>query len=77
MTPGQKEAIAVANRISNPGCYATGMIAMIRPLVAAGLITADHPDRAGDKRLYRRRQGLIGYMEKAQGSTAFRLCAWS
>ena len=32
-----------AHRVANPGCYATGAIALIRPLVEAGLIPADFP----------------------------------
>ena len=43
LAPGQKAAISNARRVSNPGCYATGAIALIRPLVDAGLIPADHP----------------------------------
>ncbi len=43
MEPGQDTAIAAAPRVSNPGCYATGAVALLRPLVAAGLIPADHP----------------------------------
>lgn len=42
LTPGQPAAIASARRVSNPGCYATGAIALIRPLVDAGLIPAEH-----------------------------------
>ncbi len=41
LTAGQREAIARAARVSNPGCYATGAVAMLRPLVDAGLIPAD------------------------------------
>lgn len=43
LAPGQKEAVAQATRVSNPGCYATGAIALIRPLVEAGLLPADFP----------------------------------
>ena len=43
LQPGQAETIAKARRVSNPGCYPTGAIALIRPLVDAGLIPADHP----------------------------------
>jgi N-acetyl-gamma-glutamyl-phosphate reductase len=39
----QALAIANARRVANPGCYATGAIALIRPLVDAGLIPADFP----------------------------------
>jgi len=42
LAPGQREAIARATRVSNPGCYSTGAIALIRPLVDAGLIPRDH-----------------------------------
>jgi N-acetyl-gamma-glutamyl-phosphate reductase len=43
LTTGQREAVAQARRVSNPGCYATGAIALIRPLVDAGLIPRDYP----------------------------------
>jgi N-acetyl-gamma-glutamyl-phosphate reductase len=38
LTQGQGDAIAVARRVANPGCYATGAIALLRPLVEAGLL---------------------------------------
>ena len=40
---GQKEAVQSARRVANPGCYATGAIALLRPLVDAGLVPADFP----------------------------------
>jgi N-acetyl-gamma-glutamyl-phosphate reductase len=43
MAPGQREAIAASKRVSNPGCYPTGAIALVRPLVSAGLLPADWP----------------------------------
>lgn len=43
LAPGQAEAIAASRRVSNPGCYPTGAVALIRPLVDAGLIPADFP----------------------------------
>ena len=43
LAPGQREAIARATRVSNPGCYSTGAIALIRPLVDAGLVPRDFP----------------------------------
>jgi len=43
LTAGQKAAVQQATRVSNPGCYATGAIALIRPLVDAGLLTKDFP----------------------------------
>jgi N-acetyl-gamma-glutamyl-phosphate reductase len=38
---GQGEAIAKANKVTNPGCHATGAIALLRPLTDAGLISKD------------------------------------
>lgn len=43
MIPGQDERIAEADRVANPGCYPTGAIGLLRPLVEAGLIPPDHP----------------------------------
>ncbi len=43
LAAGQAAAIASAQRVSNPGCYATGAIALIRPLIDAGLIAPDQP----------------------------------
>ena len=41
--PEQPGRIAEASRVTNPGCYAIGAIALIRPLVARGLVSADFP----------------------------------
>jgi len=43
MAKGQREAIARSKRISNPGCYPTGFIGLMRPLVEAGIVPVDHP----------------------------------
>ena len=43
LATGQRAAVAQADRVSNPGCYATGAIALLRPLVDAGLVPADYP----------------------------------
>ncbi len=43
LTPQQPGAIAAATRVSNPGCYPTGGILILRPLVEAGLMPADYP----------------------------------
>ena len=40
---GQADAIHAARFVSNPGCYATGAIALLRPLVDAKLLSADMP----------------------------------
>ncbi|KTF67489.1 N-acetyl-gamma-glutamyl-phosphate reductase [Sphingomonas sp. HT-1] len=43
LEPGQAAAIAEAPRVSNPGCYPTGFLALVRPLIRAGLIPHDFP----------------------------------
>jgi N-acetyl-gamma-glutamyl-phosphate reductase len=43
MTRTQRAAIAASTRVSNPGCYPTGFIALVRPLRERGLLPADHP----------------------------------
>ena len=40
---GQREKIAAAGRVANPGCYATGLIALLRPLVEGGIMAPDYP----------------------------------
>ncbi|HEX3536686.1 MAG TPA: N-acetyl-gamma-glutamyl-phosphate reductase [Stellaceae bacterium] len=43
MIPGQDERIAAAPKVANPGCYPTGAIGLLRPLVDGGLIPPDYP----------------------------------
>ena len=43
LAAGQRDAVAQADRVANPGCYATGAIALLRPLVDAGLVPPDFP----------------------------------
>jgi N-acetyl-gamma-glutamyl-phosphate reductase len=43
MAKGQAERIAAATKVANPGCYPTGAIGLIRPLVMAGLMPPDYP----------------------------------
>ncbi|KQP72593.1 N-acetyl-gamma-glutamyl-phosphate reductase [Methylobacterium sp. Leaf111] len=43
LDPLQAQAIREARRVANPGCYPTGAIALLRPLVEAGLIPANYP----------------------------------
>lgn len=43
LSRSQKEEIRSSRRISNPGCYPTGFIALVRPLVDAGIVPADAP----------------------------------
>jgi N-acetyl-gamma-glutamyl-phosphate reductase len=41
--PGQREEIVGASQVSNPGCYSTGAIAILAPLIRGGLLPADWP----------------------------------
>jgi N-acetyl-gamma-glutamyl-phosphate reductase len=43
LVPGQAARIAQAQRVSNPGCYPTGALALLRPLVDAGLLPRTYP----------------------------------
>ena len=43
LTPDQADKIRAARKVSNPGCYPTGGIALLRPLVDAGLLPPDYP----------------------------------
>ena len=43
MQPDQAAKIARARKVANPGCYPTGAVGLIRPLVDAGIIPADYP----------------------------------
>jgi N-acetyl-gamma-glutamyl-phosphate reductase len=43
LEPGQQGRLAQSLRVSNPGCYPTGFLALVRPLVRAGLIPHDAP----------------------------------
>ncbi len=52
LAPDQAERIRASTRVANPGCYPTGALALLRPLVDAGLIPAATPIAV---------QGLSGY----------------
>jgi N-acetyl-gamma-glutamyl-phosphate reductase len=43
LAPDQVEKIRTAKKVSNPGCYPTGGIALLRPLVDAGVLPQDYP----------------------------------
>lgn len=43
LVAGHAQVVARSRRVANPGCYATGAIALIRPLVDAGLMPRDFP----------------------------------
>lgn len=43
ISAAQQKAIATAKRVSNPGCYPTGAVGLLRPLLDAGLVPRDYP----------------------------------
>ena len=43
LEPVRREELRQAKRVTNPGCYSTGFLAIVRPLVRAGLIPVDWP----------------------------------
>ena len=43
LVPDQADKIRLARKVSNPGCYPTGAVALLRPLVDAGVLPADYP----------------------------------
>ena len=43
LTSDQADKIRAARKVSNPGCYPTGAVALLRPIVDAGLLPADYP----------------------------------
>ncbi|MBO6758174.1 MAG: N-acetyl-gamma-glutamyl-phosphate reductase [Roseibium sp.] len=57
----QGDAIAGASRVSNPGCWPQGVIAGLRPLIAAGLLPADYPVTVN---------GISGYSGGGKGMIA-------
>ncbi|MCF8708833.1 N-acetyl-gamma-glutamyl-phosphate reductase [Rhizorhapis sp. SPR117] len=43
LEPDMRQRLSSARFVSNPGCYPTGFLALVRPLIRAGLIPADWP----------------------------------
>ena len=73
MDAGQRAAIAASTRVSNPGCYPTGFISLMRPLVRAGLVPASHPVTVNAVSGYSGGgKVMIAEFEAAGASTAFR-----
>lgn len=73
MDAGQRAAIAASTRVSNPGCYPTGFIGLMRPLVRAGLVPASHPVTVNAVSGYSGGgKAMIAEFEAAGDSTALR-----
>ena len=73
MDAGQRAAIAASTRVSNPGCYPTGFIGLMRPLVKAGLVPASYPVVVNAVSGYSGGgKAMIAEFEAEGASTAFR-----
>ena len=73
-----RDAVANAMRVSNPGCYSTGFIALVAPLVSAGLIPTDWPLTANAVSGYSGGgKAMIAEFEAGETQTAWRTYALS
>jgi len=72
---GQAALIASAPRVANPGCYPTGAITLLRPLVAAGLIPPDYPISVNAISGYSGGGRSMIEAHEAEGGPAFELYA--
>ncbi len=72
----QTARIADATRVTNPGCYPTGFLALIRPLVRAGLVPADWPVCVNAVSGYSGGgKAMVAEFEQGGTDTAFRIYA--
>ena len=73
LEPGQQAAIAGARFVGNPGCYPTGFLALVRPIVRAGLIPAEWPLSVNAVSGYSGGgKAMIAEFEEGDEDTAFR-----
>lgn len=71
-----RDAVAGARRVSNPGCYPTGFLALVAPLVRAGLVPADWPITVNAVSGYSGGgKALVERFEQAEPDIAFRAYA--
>jgi N-acetyl-gamma-glutamyl-phosphate reductase len=71
-----RETVAAAKRVSNPGCYSTGFIALVEPLVRDGLIAPDWPFTVNAVSGYSGGgKAMIAEFENAETDTAWRTYA--
>ena len=75
LAPGQADRIARADRVANPGCYPTGAIALIRPLIEAGLLPRDYPITVNAVSGYSGGGRSMIEAHEAEGGPAFELYA--
>ena len=73
MDEDQRAAVAGATRVSNPGCYPTGFIGLMRPLVRAGIVPADRPITVNAVSGYSGGgKAMIAEFEEKRGAPPFR-----
>ncbi len=75
LSPEQPARIAAAARVANPGCYPTGAIALLRPLVDAGLVPPDYPISVNAVTGYSGGGRAMIEAHEAEGGPAFELYA--
>ena len=75
LSPEQPARIAAAARVANPGCYPTGAIALLRPLVDAGLVPPDYPISVNAVSGYSGGGRAMIEAHQAEGGPAFELYA--
>ncbi len=75
MLPGQAGRIAAAHKVANPGCYPTGAIGLIRPLVDVGLMPPDYPLTVNAVSGYSGGGKAMIQAHEMQGGPAFELYA--
>jgi N-acetyl-gamma-glutamyl-phosphate reductase len=75
LVAGQAEAIAEASRVANPGCYPTGAIALLRPLVDAGILPRAYPVTINAVSGYSGGGKALIAAHEAEGGPAFELYA--
>ncbi|HEY1224878.1 MAG TPA: N-acetyl-gamma-glutamyl-phosphate reductase [Brevundimonas sp.] len=73
LAPGQREAVAGSKRVSNPGCYPTGFLGLVAPLVRAGIMPKDQPMTVNAVSGYSGGgKSMIAEFEDAAGAPPFR-----
>jgi N-acetyl-gamma-glutamyl-phosphate reductase len=75
LAPDQAGRIAAAQNVANPGCYPTGAIALLRPLIDAGLMPLDYPVTVNAVSGYSGGGRAMIEAHEAEGGPAFELYA--
>ena len=73
LNKGQRAKIASAKRVTNPGCWPQGMIALVKPLIDAGLLSGDVPLNYGGVSGYTGggKKMIEDYMAKGDAASEF------